>query len=145
LAKFNSCLPHLAKVTRSLPHLAKVANCLSNLAKVASYLPHLAKVASCLPHLAKVNGWLPHLAKVTSCLPHLAIATSFLVTLGNSYQLFAKSLPRVLRPPADEAAKLSEAATAACPKHGNGVKRNSGIKQGNNRSFRPVLELIVSQ
>jgi hypothetical protein len=62
-----------------------------------------------------------------------------LATCGNSYQLIAKSLPRVLRPPADEAAKLSEAATAACPKHGNGVKRNSGIKQGNNRSFRSVL------
>jgi hypothetical protein len=60
-------------------------------------------------------------------------------TFGKSYQLFAKSLPRVLCPPADEAAKLSEAATAACPKHGNGVKRNSGIKQGNNRSFLPVL------
>jgi hypothetical protein len=30
----------------------------------------------------------------------------------------------------DEAAKLSEAATAACPKHGNGVNRNpSAIKQ----------------
>jgi hypothetical protein len=87
--------------------------------------------------------------KVTSCLPHCGTSYQlfatfgnsyqFFVTFGNSYQLFAKSLPRVLRPPADEAAKLSEAATAACPKHGNGVKRNSGIKQGNNRSFRPVF------
>jgi hypothetical protein len=72
----------------------------------------------------------------------IGISYRLLATFGKSYQLiatFAKSLPRVLRPPADEAAKLSEAATAACPKHGNGVKRNSGIKQGNNRSFRPVL------